>query len=96
MFLPLIQGKKIRILKSALEIIQHLDKGQDKDIFINTVPSVVRNLLDQQINWKNVIALNMAGEPVPVIFKDLLDYKNIEIRNLYGPSEDTTYSNIYR
>lgn len=96
MFLPLIQGKKIRILKSALEIIQHLDKGQDKNIFINTVPSVVRNLLDQQISWKNVIALNMAGEPVPVIFKDLLDYKNIEIRNLYGPSEDTTYSTMYR
>jgi hypothetical protein len=25
-----------------------------------------------------------------------LDYKNIEIRNLYGPSEDTTYSTMYR
>lgn len=94
MFLPLIQGKRIRILKSALEIPDYAE--QDQAIFINTVPSVVRNLLDQDFDWKNVVALNMAGEPVPVIFKDLLDYRNIEIRNLYGPSEDTTYSTMYR
>lgn len=94
MFLPLIQGKRIRILKSALEIYDYA--LQDQKIFINTVPSVVRNLLDQELNWSHVVALNMAGEPVPVIFKDLLDYKNIEVRNLYGPSEDTTYSTMYR
>ncbi|MGV3610689.1 MAG: amino acid adenylation domain-containing protein [Fluviicola sp.] len=94
MFMPLIQGKRIRILKSALEIMDYAP--QEKGIFINTVPSVVRNLLDQNFNWQNVVALNMAGEPVPVIFKDLLDFKRIEVRNLYGPSEDTTYSTMYR
>lgn len=94
MLLPLIQGKRIRILKSALEIADYAQ--HDQAILINTVPSVVRNLLDQDVDWKNVVALNMAGEPVPVIFHDLLDYKKIEIRNLYGPSEDTTYSTMYR
>ncbi|NOQ72618.1 MAG: AMP-binding protein, partial [Crocinitomix sp.] len=28
--------------------------------------------------------------------KEELDYKNMEVRNLYGPSEDTTYSTVYR
>jgi len=94
MFLPLIQGKRIRLLKSALEISDYV--MDESGVFINTVPSVVRTLLEQDFDWKNVVALNMAGEPVPVIFKDLLDYKRIEVRNLYGPSEDTTYSTIYR
>lgn len=94
MFLPLAQGKRIRMLKSALEISDYA--FEEKGIFINTVPSVVRTLLDQNFDWKNVVALNMAGEPVPVIFKDLLDYNRMEVRNLYGPSEDTTYSTIYR
>ena len=26
----------------------------------------------------------------------MLDYRRIEVRNLYGPSEDTTYSTVYR
>lgn len=94
MFLPLIQGKKIRLLKSALEIAGLVE--HDQSVFLNTVPSVVRNLLDHEIKWENIVALNMAGEPVPKIFKELLDYKTIEIRNLYGPSEDTTYSTCYR
>lgn len=92
--LPLIQGKSIRFLNSALEIEDYLET--DQNVFINTVPSVVRTLLDQEICWENVEALNMAGEPVPKIFKDQLDYQSIEVRNLYGPSEDTTYSTIYR
>ena len=94
MLFPLSQGKKIRVLESGVEISNFV--SNDKNIFINTVPSVVRSLLDQQISWENVVALNMAGEPVPKIFKDQLDYKTMEVRNLYGPSEDTTYSTCYR
>lgn len=94
MLLPLSQGRKIRILDSGVDIPNYLDT--EKNVFINTVPSVVRSLLDQHVSWNNVVALNMAGEPVPKIFKDVLDHSNIEIRNLYGPSEDTTYSTMYR
>jgi amino acid adenylation domain-containing protein len=94
MLLPLYQGKKIRVLESGATIPNHIHT--DKNIFINTVPSVVRSLIDQNIDWSNVKAINLAGEPVPKIFKDILDYSTIEIRNLYGPSEDTTYSTFYR
>lgn len=94
MLFPLAQGKTIRILDSALQIEEYINTEQH--IFVNTVPSVVRNLLDNNMSWSNVVALNMAGEPVPRVFKDLLNYREIEVRNLYGPSEDTTYSTCYR
>jgi amino acid adenylation domain-containing protein len=94
MLFPLSLGKTIRILESAIEIPDYL--REDQAVLINTVPSVVRSLLDQEMDWKNVVALNMAGEPVPRIFKEQLDWKRMEVRNLYGPSEDTTYSTCYR
>ncbi|MFD2784200.1 non-ribosomal peptide synthetase [Hymenobacter rubripertinctus] len=93
-FFPLLQGKTIRLLDSALEIPEFVD--QDEKILLNTVPSVVRNLLDQKISWRNVVALNMAGEPIPRRIKEELNYRRIETRNLYGPTEDTTYSTFYR
>ncbi|NRA12826.1 MAG: AMP-binding protein, partial [Crocinitomicaceae bacterium] len=94
MLFPLSQGKRIRMLESGVSIPDYIDS--EENIFINTVPSVVRSLMDQQISWDNVVALNMAGEPVPKIFKDQLDFERMEVRNLYGPSEDTTYSTMYR
>jgi amino acid adenylation domain-containing protein len=94
LFFPLVHGKTLRILKSGVEIPKFISK--DKSVLINTVPSVVRNLLDQEFDWTNVVALNMAGEPVPKIFKTQLNYERIEVRNLYGPSEDTTYSTCYK
>ncbi len=93
-FIPLIQGKTLRILDNAASIPEYLVK--DRNILINTVPSVVRNLIDGDARWDNVVALNMAGEPVPKIFKKQLDHHKMEVRNLYGPSEDTTYSTFYR
>lgn len=94
LLLPLLQGKQIRILTSALEIETYLQ--QDKQVFLNTVPSVIRHLVEQGVSLENVIAINMAGEALPRKLKTQLDYKRMEVRNLYGPSEDTTYSTIYR
>lgn len=93
-FFPLIAGKSIRLLSSALEIPEFIER--DHQVMINTVPAVVRGLLDQGMNWKHVSALNMAGEQVPKKMKQELDFSRIAVRNLYGPSEDTTYSTVYR
>ena len=93
-FVPLIQGKTIRLLQSGIEISDYL--GSDVKVMINTVPSIVRNLLEEGVEWETVTALNMAGERVPPKFKTELDFSRIEVRNLYGPSEDTTYSTVYR
>ncbi|OON70556.1 non-ribosomal peptide synthetase [Hymenobacter sp. CRA2] len=91
---PLMAGKAIRVLASALEIPTYA--GQDRNVLLNTVPAVVKGLLEERFSWANVTALNMAGEQVPYLLKQELDFARIEIRNLYGPSEDTTYSTVYR
>ncbi len=94
MFYPLSVGKKLRILKDGLEIEQYLKK-EDK-ILINTVPSVIKALTEKGLTFNGAAAINMAGEPIPVSLSHSLRLSEIEVRNLYGPSEDTTYSSCYR
>ena len=93
-FFSLSVGKKIRLLKSGLEISGYLE--QEAQILLNTVPSVVDALLKEKADWSAVTVLNMAGEPIPRCVKEGLDCNRMEVRNLYGPSEDTTYSSCYR
>ncbi|OQP46203.1 non-ribosomal peptide synthetase [Niastella populi] len=93
-FYTLCSGKKLRLLNNALSIPAWLSTSGK--ILLNTVPSVVGTLLADKINLQPVKVLNMAGEPVPAHYLDGLDTANTEIRNLYGPSEDTTYSTVYR
>jgi len=90
-FFTLVSGKKIKLLNNALDIAFHLDTKEK--VLLNTVPSVVGELLEQKANLNAVTVLNMAGEPVPTGFIDKL---HMEVRNLYGPTEDTTYSTVCR
>ncbi|WP_394776486.1 amino acid adenylation domain-containing protein [Flavobacterium sp.] len=94
MFYPLSIGKKIKILNNALEIGSELSK--DKKILLNTVPSSIRNILGEGYSFENVSVINLAGEPFAVDIAKKLLQTNAEIRNLYGPSEDTTYSTYYK
>ena len=93
-FYPLSIGKKLRILKNGLSIGDQIT-GESK-VFINTVPSVLGALLSNGVSFENVVALNLAGEPIPKKYIEKIDLKKLEVRNLYGPSEDTTYSTNYR
>ncbi|WP_183870334.1 amino acid adenylation domain-containing protein, partial [Pedobacter cryoconitis] len=93
-FYTLSTGKKIRLLSNALAIPLHLNTTEK--ILLNTVPSVVGNLLNENIDLSAVKVLNMAGEPVPHQTISALDCHRMEVRNLYGPSEDTTYSTFSR
>lgn len=92
-FYSLSAGKKIRVLKNGLDIENYVHT--DKNILINTVPSMVDNLLKQNVDLTNVTVINMAGEAVPLHLLKNLDTNRIETRNLYGPTEDTTYSTVY-
>ncbi|WP_212003973.1 non-ribosomal peptide synthase/polyketide synthase [Chitinophaga sp. HK235] len=94
MFYPLIIGKKIRVISSGLAIPDYIN--EDQQILINTVPSVVGNLLERAVSFKNVIAVNMAGEPIPVHLINAFKDTPIVLRNLYGPTESTTYSSCYQ
>lgn len=93
-FFTLSAGKSIRLLENGLQIKDYL--GKDQQVLINTVPSVIQNLQDANVSWGSVTLINMAGEPIPEQVKDCLDLASIEVRNLYGPSEDTTYSTFFR
>ncbi|MHA7060181.1 non-ribosomal peptide synthetase [Aquimarina sp. M1] len=93
-FYPLSIGKKIRVLSSGLEIESYLHK--DQNILINTVPSVLQTLFDTETSFANVVGVNLAGEPFPVSFTNKFLTTDIAVRNLYGPSEDTTYSSCLK
>jgi amino acid adenylation domain-containing protein/non-ribosomal peptide synthase protein (TIGR01720 family) len=85
--------KNVVILESNLDILHNLHYP---NILINTVPSVLQYLKDNQADLSNVQAVNTAGEPVSEsVIQWLQTYPHIEIRNLYAPSETTTYSTCY-
>lgn len=93
-FHPLTTGKSLTVFQDGLSI--PLNLVTDKRVMINTVPSVVGYLIREGMNFDSVTVLNMAGEPIPSSYITALKEKVGEIRNLYGPSEDTTYSTIFR
>ncbi|NSL85714.1 amino acid adenylation domain-containing protein [Chitinophaga sp. Mgbs1] len=93
-FYSLICGKKLRILDNALSIPAWLHTTER--ILLNTVPGVVAGLLSEHIDLSAVKLLNVAGEPVPPHFLQDAQLQRMQVRNLYGPSEDTTYSTMYR
>ena len=93
-FYALCTGKQLRILKSGLSIGDFLP--YDRNVLLNSVPSVVEHAIAQKIDLSNVSVLNMAGEPIPISVKNNITVPHSRIRNLYGPSEDTTYSTCYK
>jgi len=93
-FYPLTVGKPIRIIENGLHIGRYLPG--DSAVMINCVPVVVENLLKEGTDLENITVINMAGEPIPLFVQQRLNTARIEVRNLYGPTEDTTYSTVYR
>jgi amino acid adenylation domain-containing protein len=93
-FYPLSIGKPIRLLDNGLSISDYIDT--DNNILINTVPSVLKTLIEKEVDFSNVVGINLAGEPFPTSITSYFKGSKIALRNLYGPSEDTTYSSCYR
>lgn len=91
-FLPLVRGGTVILAQDALDL-PRAAAGAEVSL-INTVPSAMTSLLDAAAVPKSVRTVNLAGEPLR---RDLVDrvYKETSasrVLNLYGPSEDTTYS----
>ncbi len=61
---------------------------------VNTVPSAVTVLVSASENLPDLRAVNLAGESLSAGLVRILAarYPQVQIRNLYGPSETTTYS----
>jgi amino acid adenylation domain-containing protein len=92
-FLSLVLGKRIKLLHSALELPAHIESSTG--LLVNTVPSVVKHLQEAGVDLSRLAVLNMAGEPIPNEVAQRLPH-DLPVWNLYGPSEDTTYSTAHR
>lgn len=93
---PLLVGKRVRVLESGLALPDYLPTAGSAKLLLNTVPSVVDMLLRTNVDLGSVTVLNMAGEPIGNYVRQRLDYGRMQVRNLYGPTEDTTYSTCFR
>ncbi|MCB9252923.1 MAG: amino acid adenylation domain-containing protein [Flavobacteriales bacterium] len=93
-FFPLSIGKKLRLLENGLYISKFF--AVDNRILTNSVPSVIQSLVLSGSDISKIKVMNMAGESIPSQLHQGLNYKDVSIRNLYGPSEDTTYSTCYK
>ncbi|HYX24165.1 MAG TPA: condensation domain-containing protein, partial [Thermoanaerobaculia bacterium] len=90
-FVPLTRGGTVILVRDALAVAQ---APPGEATLLNTVPSVLSELLRTDSFPASIRTVNLAGEPLK---RDLVTriyaLGTVErVWNLYGPSEDTTYS----
>ena len=97
MLLPLITGAKVIVLRSSLDLDEYFSSGNTATM-INTVPSALKHLLNIAGKKHRIKAVNLAGEPLKLdLVKETYSKLDVDmVRNLYGPTEDTTYSTNFR
>ncbi|MBE9004879.1 amino acid adenylation domain-containing protein [Fortiea sp. LEGE XX443] len=91
-FVPLSYGGTVLLVENILSLLTLA--ARQKVTLINTVPSAIAALLKEQAIPTSVRTINLAGEPLlNKLVQQLYELENIHnVLNLYGPSEDTTYS----
>jgi len=92
LFLPLSCGGKVLLANDILQLLSLQSRNEVK--LINTVPSAMVELLRLGGIPEGVQAVNLAGEPLQASLVDEI-YEQTQVKrvfDLYGPSEDTTYS----
>jgi amino acid adenylation domain-containing protein/non-ribosomal peptide synthase protein (TIGR01720 family) len=91
-FVPLSLGGCIILVENALELPTL--EAIDRVTLINTVPSAMAGLVQLGTLPASVRTVNLAGEPLKnALVQQIYATDSIEkVYNLYGPSEDTTYS----
>ncbi|HEX3586704.1 MAG TPA: amino acid adenylation domain-containing protein, partial [Candidatus Angelobacter sp.] len=91
-FAPLSWGGKTIVVRDALSLA---DIRQESGVtLLNTVPSAMAELLRINGIPGSIRTVNLAGEALPPNTVEQL-YEELKVErvfNLYGPSEDTTYS----
>lgn len=92
MFTPLSNGGSIILVENILYLPG--SASANEVTLINTVPSAITELLRIKGVPKSVRTVNLAGEPLKIsLVKQIYELEHIkEVFDLYGPSEDTTYS----
>jgi amino acid adenylation domain-containing protein len=90
-FVPLSCGGRVVLAGNALEL-PALAAASDVTL-VNTVPSVIAELVRNRALSATVRTVNLAGEPLDRSLAEAIHSASAaRLLNLYGPSEDTTYS----
>jgi amino acid adenylation domain-containing protein len=92
LFVPLTSGGKVIVVANALQLGELARREEVR--LINTVPSAMRELVRSGSVPESVRVVNLAGEALSrSLVEDLYELEQVrEVNNLYGPTEDTTYS----
>ncbi|MBP5972479.1 amino acid adenylation domain-containing protein [Brasilonema sp. CT11] len=92
LFVPLSLGGKVILAENALHLSTITTANQVT--LINTVPCAMAELIRENNLPQQVCTVNLAGEPLQnQLVQQIYQHRKIErVFNLYGPSEDTTYS----
>jgi len=93
-FLPLTQGGQLILVENLLQL--SASQGIEGITLINTVPSAITELLRMNKIPESVQTICLAGEPLKTELVNRL-YQQTKVKkiiDLYGPTEDTTYSTV--
>jgi amino acid adenylation domain-containing protein len=92
LFVPLSWGGRVILARHALELPE-LPAARAVTL-INTVPSAMSELIREDAVSATVHTVNLAGEPLARhLVRQIYERTSVhQVANLYGPSEDTTYS----
>jgi amino acid adenylation domain-containing protein len=87
LFAPLAWGDRVIMAANALEL------GEVSGVrLVNTVPTAMKELLRMDVDIAGM-TINLAGEALPdELVEQLYERGARRVVNLYGPTEDTTYS----
>jgi amino acid adenylation domain-containing protein len=90
-FVTLASGGAVVIMKNAMELADKVEEEQVS--LINTVPSVIGDIAEGKIGG-SVEVVNVAGEVLTRKIVEKMEAQGAgkRVYNLYGPTEDTTYS----
>ena len=92
-FATLAAGGKLLLAENALALPDL--EAKDEVVLVDTVPSAMAELLRLGRLPASIRTVNLGGEPLKAsLVRDLYaELPNLErVVNLYGPSEDTTFS----
>ena len=91
-FMTLSCGGRMLLVGNALDLAEMTNPDQVK--VVTTVPSAMRELARMRAIPDSVRAIGLGGEAVPAaLAPELYEASKAErVLNLYGPSEDTTYT----
>ncbi|MEO7331815.1 MAG: amino acid adenylation domain-containing protein, partial [Minicystis sp.] len=96
LFLPLTSGGTVLVVQDALALLGL--PGADRVTLINTVPSAIAELAARRAIPPSAKVVCLAGEPLTAaLVEQVCGQPGVErVYNLYGPTEDSTYSTFAR